>query len=589
MERMRKRNMSRYIKLSISLSLIMTLNSFAKTNIYEIASLLSASTSVASQAIETTADQDSGNTKPYILNPVDTSLPTVNDTGDYMSYELETWLAFDLSKIPKNATIVSATLSAYMWNMADTPSQRYLGYYSDDSWISIADEALSDPGNDIMPDQIVCEFTHDDPSGSGYVWKTIPITYDGWANDIADGYISLVLVGGQYGAVGLSEASAFGIDSKPELTLTVVEGASNNKVYTNIFNLGPEELVKADNLAIDAGDYSVPSLADWNNDGLKDLIVGSTVDSTTGKVRIYLNNGTNSEPNFSEYFYAKSGNNDLTCSASGCLGCFPRVVYWNADSKKDLLIGQSDGSVKLFLNTNTDKDPKFDIGTLLSYTHDGYIEYIDIGSRATPGFVDWNNDKKRDLVVGALDGKINIFLNEGTDTVPLFTKLIYAIDKGITLSVPTGRSCPVIMDLNFDGKKDILTGNTEGQLLFYVNTGTDKEPEFSGYTAVASDNIAIDYTGQPRSRPFVGYWDQDGYPDVLIGAYDGNIHLYRCKTLPADFDKDGDIDFTDWAIFSSYWGKVKYADKKAADLNGDGKVDIDDASWIAANWLLNIK
>jgi hypothetical protein len=585
---MRKRNMSRYIKLSISLSLIMTLNSFGKTNTYEIASFLSAGTSAAAQAIETTTAEESGNTKTYVLNPVDASCPTVNDTGDYVSYELETWLAFDLSEIPKNAKIVSAYLSSYIWNLSDTPSERYLGYYSDDSWISIGDPSLSDPGDSITPDQIVCVFVHDDPSGSGYVWKTLQITYDGWAKDIADGYISLVLTGGQYGAVGLSEASAFGIDSKPELTLTVLEGAGDNKVYTNIFNLGPEELVKADGLAIDAGDYSVPSLADWNNDGLKDLIVGSTVNST-GKVRIYLNKGTKSEPNFSEYFYAKSGNDDLSCPSSGCLGCFARVVYWDSDNKKDLLIGQADGAVKIFRNINTDKDPVFDNGTWLSYTHDGYTEYIDVGNRATPSFVDWNNDKKRDLIAGALDGKIYIFINEGTDTAPLFTKLIYAIDKGVTLSVPTGRSSPVIVDLNFDGKKDILTGNTEGQLLLYVNTGTDKEPEFSGYTAVASDGIAIDYTSQPRSRPFVGYWDGDGYPDVLIGAYDGNIHLYRCKTLPADFDKDGDIDFTDWALFSGYWGKAKYADKKAADLNDDGKVDIDDASWIAANWLLNIK
>jgi hypothetical protein len=166
---------------------------------------------------------------------------------------------------------------------------------------------------------------------------------------------------------------------------------------------------------------------------------------------------------------------------------------------------------------------------------------------------------------------------------------ILAVEDGFNLLVPYKRSSPVVRDFDFDGKKDILTGDTNGQLLLYKNVGTDEAPEFSGYELVDSNGIAIDLTGTPRSRPFVCYWDEDGYPDVLIGAADGMIHLYRCKTLQADFNKDGLINFTDWALFTNYLSMNKYADKKPADLNNDGKVDIEDASWIAANWLLNIK
>ncbi len=93
--------------------------------------------------------------------------------------------------------------------------------------------------------------------------------------------------------------------------------------------------------------------------------------------------------------------------------------------------------------------------------------------------------------------------------------------------MPTGRSCPAVRDLDGDGKKDLLTGDTNGQLLFYSNAGTDDAPSFSGYTLVESDGTAIDLPGTPRSRPFVCDWTGDGEPDVLVGAGDGKVHLYQ--------------------------------------------------------------
>ena len=113
-----------------------------------------------------------------------------------------------------------------------------------------------------------------------------------------------------------------------------------------------------------------------------------------------------------------------------------------------------------------------------------------------------------------------------------------------------------------DGRKDILTGNTDGQLFFYSNVGTDEQPSFSGYRPVESDGVPIDLPGSPRSRPFVCYWTGDGrfgpmdaYPDVLIGAGDGKIYLFRGVPIPADLDKDGDVDFIDFALFADYWNE----------------------------------
>jgi hypothetical protein len=92
--------------------------------------------------------------------------------------------------------------------------------------------------------------------------------------------------------------------------------------------------------------------------------------------------------------------------------------------------------------------------------------------------------------------------------------------------VPSLRSSPHVEDLDSDGKKDLLLGNTEGQILFYSNQGSDSAPVFSGYSLVESDGAPINLDGVPRSRPFVCDWNDDGVKDLLVGSGDGYIRLY---------------------------------------------------------------
>jgi len=369
----------------------------------------------------------------------------------------------------------------------------------------------------------------------------------------------------------------------------------------SLLNLGAEELIQADGVDIDVPGYSVPSFVDWNNDNLKDLVIGEGGGYGDAKVRVYINMGTESNPQFSDYSYAQSEGADLTCPASGCLGCFPRVVYWDTDACKDLLVGQADGTVKIFLNIGTDESPTFDSGAAVQVGLPGSDAVLDVGARATPTTVDWNNDGKTDLVVGGLDGKIHIYLNCGCGgAVPphfYFSQSSgqFAQAHGQDLIVYGKRSSPEILDLDGDGRKDLLTGNTDGQLLFYTNVGTDAEPSFSGYSLVESSGVDIDLQGLPRSRPFVCYWTGDGhfgpidgYLDVLIGAADGKVHLYQGIPTPGDIDRDGGVDFVDFALFAAYWRQTDCGQCGGADLTDDGKVDIDDLRRFTENWLIGL-
>ncbi len=82
-------------------------------------------------------------------------------------------------------------------------------------------------------------------------------------------------------------------------------------------DLGSEQFVQSGGVDIDVPGYSTPSMADWNSDGLPDLVVGEGSGTLTPRVRVYLNTGSLGSPAFSSFSYAQSLGSDLTEPGSG--------------------------------------------------------------------------------------------------------------------------------------------------------------------------------------------------------------------------------------------------------------------------------
>jgi hypothetical protein len=98
------------------------------------------------------------------------------------------------------------------------------------------------------------------------------------------------------------------------LTAAIAVGASGASAE---LTLRAAELVQAGGLDIDVPGYSVPSFVHWNGDALPDLILGQGSGTDTAKVRVYLNTGTDFQPQFSSYGYAQSNGVDLELPGAG--------------------------------------------------------------------------------------------------------------------------------------------------------------------------------------------------------------------------------------------------------------------------------
>jgi hypothetical protein len=143
---------------------------------------------------------------------------------------------------------------------------------------------------------------------------------------------------------------------------------------------------------------SMPAITDWNNDGIKDLIVGFE----NGGVYYLQNTGTAQAPSFSSASRIMDGSSPLYDYKAE-----PYVVDWDGDGKKDLLVGGDDGQVRFYQNKGTDASPSFRGFELLQA--DGQILTVPYHSRLC--VTDWNNDKALDLLVGdQINGYVHLFL-----------------------------------------------------------------------------------------------------------------------------------------------------------------------------------
>ena len=140
------------------------------------------------------------------------------------------------------------------------------------------------------------------------------------------------------------------------------------------------------------------------------------------------------------------------------------------------------------------------------------------GSNSTPSFVDLDGDGDLDLVVGAYDGTLRSFANNGAGG---FSALTGAANPFNGIDVGSD-SAPSFVDLDGDGDLDLVVGESRGTLRSFANNGAGG---FTALTGAANPFNGLD-VGSYSTPSFVDL-DGDGDLDLVVGAFDGTLSDLR--------------------------------------------------------------
>ncbi len=198
------------------------------------------------------------------------------------------------------------------------------------------------------------------------------------------------------------------------------------------------------------------------------------------------------------------------------------MVDWNEDGLKDLIIGEFSGRVLLYLNIGSPGNP---VLTLSGYLEvDGHPILIDYDS--VPFADDWDEDGRKDLLVGVMNGRIGLFINEGTNAAPIFNRTQYVtLASGAVLTVPS-RAAPCVTDLDGDGFEDLVVGQISGNASYFRSIGENPTPRLQPPELLRIGGEAtVNPGGMSRFAAFD--WDADGLTDLIGGPQDGRIELFR--------------------------------------------------------------
>ncbi|MFN7115964.1 MAG: T9SS type A sorting domain-containing protein [Saprospiraceae bacterium] len=268
---------------------------------------------------------------------------------------------------------------------------------------------------------------------------------------------------------------------------------------------------------------------DADNDGDKELILGDLSFNNFN----YLINGGDCQNAWMVQQDTAFPNYNVPLD----LPIFPAAFYLdlNFDGKKDLaaapsstFISEDQEVIWRYENVGSNALPRFELRQRDFLVN----EMIDLGTGASPTFVDYNADGLLDLVVGNTyiynpgnqrDARLFLFENIGTVSNPKFN-LVSEDYLGMSqFSTNTNHFTPAFGDLDGDGDLDVLVGEEQGRLFYAENTAGAGNPLIFSEWQYDFRGIDVGIS----SAPFIADVNRDGLPDLLIGERNGNINYFQ--------------------------------------------------------------
>lgn len=196
----------------------------------------------------------------------------------------------------------------------------------------------------------------------------------------------------------------------------------------------------------------------------------------------------------------------------------PFFVDIDADGDLDILSGGFDGNFYYYQNTGTNSSPVF------ANPVKNPFGLQDIAQDSTVSMVDIDNDGDLDLLSGNINGFIIFFRNTGSATAPSFGRS--SVNPWGLTTVTGMQSEPVWVDLDGDGDFDVLSGDAQGNWKYFENTGSASSPS---YGAQQNNPFNLINDGG-RNTPFFIDFDNDNDLDLFVGRSNRGTIVYYQNT-----------------------------------------------------------
>lgn len=312
---------------------------------------------------------------------------------------------------------------------------------------------------------------------------------------------------------------------------------------------------------------------DIDFDQKKDLLVApnaNNVSENENSVWYYRNLGSNTSPVFvyqdNDWLQA-----DMIDHGAGSM---PLVYDVNNDGLNDLLVANfyaykpildKEARIAYYQNIGSQSAPQF----LLVDQDFLNLSTFNLGLRLFPTMGDLNADGKPELILGNDNGQLVYFVNSSSGVNLNFQLQTTALTdaNNQVIQVPLF-SAPQLFDYNEDGLLDLIIGHKGGSLSYYQNTGTTAVPAFSLLTAnLGGVNVQSNGPDGYAAPHFFKFQDSTY---LLVGALDGRLHFYdSIATDPTQLFHERSTDFLG---LSAQIGA--YAAAAVANLDNDSNLEL---------------
>lgn len=327
---------------------------------------------------------------------------------------------------------------------------------------------------------------------------------------------------------------------------------------------GREEYILCQNAELYGGSLTVPTVVDWDRDGVLDIISGNS----EGRIFFYKNYATDASPAFGDPVYLQSCGEEIHFRGGyyevqgpddgGAWGYIcPNVIDWNGDGIPDILTSSNATRIELMLGTG--KDGADCLGPRQTITMDG-LEVWGMW-RVRPGVA--KVGKEIYVVFMDTDDALHLYRKTSNTTLGDCGKLLMSDGKPITGHYDAyaqgasalgyqGREKIEICDWDGDGDWDLLVGGpkqlcmpsperglpyngNQNQIhaVYLENVGSNEAPVFGAPKQILfkNYNTKASMGAHAQSPSYCMLGDTSAGANLLIGCESGKFFFFGRRDI----------------------------------------------------------